>query len=57
MDEIAAFRFGYSKNRKMAQERKDPSTLPVFDKVSRGQKYLPIRSPFRPAIPRLNLIA
>jgi C-terminal processing protease CtpA/Prc len=32
---------GYSKNRKMAQERKDPSTLPVFDKVPRSKLAIP----------------
>jgi len=32
---------GYSKNRKMAQEQKDPSALPVFDKVPRSKLAIP----------------
>jgi hypothetical protein len=32
---------GYSKNRKMAIEKKDPSSLPVFDKVPRSKLAIP----------------
>src|SRR5260370_26805677 len=32
---------GYSKNRKMALEQKDPLTLPVFDKVPRSKLAIP----------------
>ena len=32
---------GYSRNRKMAMERTDPSTLPVFDKVPRSKLAVP----------------
>jgi carboxyl-terminal processing protease len=32
---------GYSRNRKMAQEHKDPASLPVFDKVPRSKLAIP----------------
>ncbi len=33
---------GYSRNRKMALEKKDPSSLPVFDKVPRSKLAIPL---------------
>ncbi|WP_263385880.1 S41 family peptidase [Granulicella arctica] len=32
---------GYSRNRKMAQERKDPASLPIFDRVPRSKLAIP----------------
>ena len=32
---------GYSKNRKMAQDGQDPSTLPAFSKVPRSKLAIP----------------
>lgn len=32
---------GYSKNRKMAREQRDPSTLPVLDKIPRSRLAIP----------------